>query len=196
MSTSNNLEGGKTTSCQQTSAEPEPLPSQPPSSLPNPHPAGLIGFDFDLPLSCFRVYGRSHFDSLSTIFGGAERVALLQRYFDFLRQNRIRITVISWNFEDIISEALERLDLMHYIHSIHDREVMRNFGGYRQGKSGIVADLCRRWHIELTRAVFVDDGREILEEMTCYTVWVKEAGMLRGHMQQAADMLGLEFPTI
>lgn len=158
MSSSSKLEGGETTSCyQQTSAEPEPLPSQPPSSLPNPRPAGLIGFDFDLTLSCFRLYSRSHFDSLSTIFGGTERVALLQRYFDFLRQNRIRVIVISWNYKDIINEALERLDLMQYVHSIYDREVMQRIGGYRHGKAGTVGDICRRWHIELTRAVFVDD---------------------------------------
>ena len=197
MPISSNLEGGETNSSQQTFAEPEPLPSQPQSSpsQPNPHPAGLIGFDFDLTLSCFRVYGRSHFDSLSTIFGGTERVALLQRYFDFLRQNRIRIIVVSWNYKDIINEALERLDLMQYIHSIYDREVMLRFGGYRHGKAGIVGDLCRRWHIGLTRAVFVDDGHDVLEEMECHTVWVKEAGMLLSHMQQAADKLGLEFPT-
>lgn len=195
MSTSSINKGDEISSSCQCSSEPEPLPSQPKSSLPHPHPGGLIGFDFDLTLSCFRVYGTAHFDSLTTMFGGSERVALLHRYFAFLRQNRIRIIVISWNFEAIIKEALARLDLMQYVHSIHDREVMRNFGGCRLGKAGIVADLCRRWHIEQTRVVFVDDGHEILEEMKCHTVWVKEAGMLLAHMQQAADMLGLELPT-
>ena len=122
-------------------------------------------------------------------------MALLRRYFAFLRQNSMRIIVISWNFEDIIQEALERLDLMQYVHSIYDREAMQKFGGYRHGKAGIVADLCRRWRIELTRAVFVDDGREILQEMKCHTVWVKEAGMLLAHVHQAANMLGLDFST-
>ena len=122
-------------------------------------------------------------------------MALLQRYFAFLRQNRMRIIVISWNFEDIIREALERLDLIQYVHSIYDREVMRKFGGYRHGKAGIVGDLCIRWHVELTKVVFVDDGHEILQEMKCHTVWVKETGMILSHMQQAADMLGLVFPS-
>ena len=35
----------------------------------------------------------------------------------------------------------------------------------------------------------------ILEEMECHTLWAKEAGMLLSHMQQAADKLGLVFPT-
>lgn len=135
MSKSRHLEAGEiSSSSQQSNTEPEPLPSplQPSPSHPHSHsyPAGLIGFDFDLTLSCFRVYGRAHFESLPTVFGGTERVALLRRYFVFLRQNSMRIIVISWNFEDIIQEALERLDLMQYVHSIYDREVMRKFGGY------------------------------------------------------------------
>lgn len=156
-------------------------------------PAGLIGFDFDLTLSCFRVYGRTQFHCLPRIFGGDERVALLQRYFAFLSRHNVRIVVISWNFEAIIREALESLELMLYVHSIYDRGVIKEQGGYRDGKGSIISALRKAWSIPKSRTVFVDDSHEILERVTCNTVWVNESGMVLVHMRSAADKLGLDF---
>lgn len=158
-------------------------------------PSRMIGFDFDLTLSCLRVYGRTHFDRLESLFGGPDRIELLRRFFAFLTdRDAVRIVVVSWNAEDVISEALERLGLRRYVHSIYDRRRMIERGGYRTGKGSILHELRTEWNLRDDDVVFVDDCREVFDSMDCRTVWVQgKAGMTIVSMKLAANKLGLTF---
>lgn len=157
-------------------------------------PLYLVGFDFDLTLSCVRVYGRRHFDQMSALFGGRERIALLRTFMAFLVHHRVRIVVISWNFEQIIHEALTALGLVDLVHSIYDRRSMVAHGGYSLGKKNIVNELCMLSTLSKENVVFVDDDSEILANMDCKTVCVNEAaGMTLRDMQLVAAKMNLVF---
>ena len=123
----------------------------------------LAAFDFDLTLSSFRVYGRRDFSNLLMLFGGKERIDLLKEFFAFLDHHGVRIVIISWNFEGIISEALSALGLISHVHSIYDRRAMIINGGYEKGKHNIIEGLCRDWNLSRENVVLIDDSIEVLE---------------------------------
>lgn len=157
-------------------------------------PLYVVGFDFDLTLSCVRVYGRRHFDKMSALFGGRERIALLRTFMVFLVHHRVRIIVISWNFKEIIHEALTALGLADLVHSIYDRHSMVAHGGYSFGKKNIINELCILSALSKDNVVFIDDDKEVLANMDCKTVCVNEsAGMTLRDMQLAAAKLNLAF---
>jgi hypothetical protein len=149
----------------------------------------VVGFDFDLTLSCRRVYGRRDFDHLQDVlFGGTERIAELRQLFAFLVEHcGARIVVISWNFQDIIAEALAALELQCYVCSIYDRPSMKDHGGYRWGKRNIMNALSVKWKIPKENMLFVDDSHEVLDNMSCQTVWIQNAaGITPTEMQLVA----------
>lgn len=164
----------------------------------------LVGLDFDLTLSCHRVYGRKDFHRLADyVFGGQERIELLQEFLNVLitRHQGVCIVIISWNFKDIIQEALDQVGLLSYISCIYDRHAMIENGGYHDGKVQIMQQLMQSCGIlSRNHAVFVDDCPDVLQHfMTtsscCQTVLVQDAkGISVDEMKQIARKLfGLEF---
>ena len=156
----------------------------------------MVCFDFDLTLSSHRVYGRRDFDRLvSMLFGGEKRVSLLREFFSFLSlEHNVRIVVISWNFEDIILDALEAVGLSTYVHKVFDRPHLIAHGGYQIGKRNIVEGLCKTWSFSSDQVVFVDDSAEVLRDMSCHTVWVQTGkGIQLREMKRISNALGLVF---
>ena len=158
-------------------------------------PLAVACFDFDLTLSSHRVYGRRDFDLIPMLFGGEKRIALLQKFFSFLVLNHnVRIIVVSWNYKEIILEALQQVGLASYVYTVFDRPHLIRHGGYKDGKRNIVqAVICQEWNTDPDRVVFVDDSQEVLQDMLCPTVWVKEkAGLELSEMKTVARILVLD----
>ena len=159
----------------------------------------LIGFDFDLTLSCARVYGRRDFHQLRTrLFGGEERIHLLQEFFQFLSsQEQHQIIIISWNFKEIIAEALQAVGLFSSVHYIFDRNDMIQHGGYMTGKQHIIEWLATKWKLDVPQdVVFVDDDPLVLERITtcATTVLVKDAkGITLDEMKRVAEAMHVTF---
>jgi len=77
----------------------------------------LVVFDFDLTLTIRRVFGDRDFDKVeSYLFGGKERVNELKKLFRTFSQDPygFRFVIASWNFFNVIVEALKRVDLLEF----------------------------------------------------------------------------------
>jgi beta-phosphoglucomutase-like phosphatase (HAD superfamily) len=156
----------------------------------------LLGLDFDLTLTCHRVYGKKDFHRMIPyIWGGKERITRLQTFFQALMDNNVRIVIVSWNFEDIVRDALNMAGLLRYIHSIYDRGSVISHGGYQRGKENLLKTFSHSCGIPLERMVFVDDSPDVLQHITCcQTVLVEEAKEITPReMQRIARALDIDF---
>jgi len=153
----------------------------------------LLGLDFDLTITTERVYGMRNFDRLPSLFGGHDRLDLLRGFLHRVRNAGCGVLVVSWNFTNIISEALEGVGLAHLVDSIFDRRWVQRFGGFKKGKGRLMRALLLQLGLNADSAVFVDDVPEILSHMPCGTRHVaEEQGMTAVDIDAVYELLQLK----
>eukprot|EP01083_Nonionella_stella_P031098 85162_1 len=155
----------------------------------------LVAFDFDQTLPVHRVYGKQSPPSkYIALFGGKSRIDMLAIFLQYLTQSHVKLVIISWNFQSVISDALQNLHLNSYFDAIYDRSEMIKNGGYDHGKANIMYLLSKQFNINKERCLMVDDCKRILPlcSHVCHTVHVKnERGITITEIKQIIKALNL-----
>merc|ERR1712113_942630 len=91
-----------------------------------------VAYDFDKTITCKHLYfalnllGASDAfeqeeavikmenEELIDVFGGMERIERLDTHFNLLSRSNIQLVIISFGYEAVIKNALDRIDLLHY----------------------------------------------------------------------------------
>jgi hypothetical protein len=134
----------------------------------------LVGLDFDLTCTAERTMGSRDFHRISWLFGGDARIKELKQWFTTLRDNNVQIVVCSYNDSGTIHKALELAGLREFVTQIWDRPQVIQHGGYYCGKGKIMEGLMQRLGVSPRHAVFMDDVPEVLQGMSCQSVWVRK----------------------
>lgn len=85
----------------------------------------LILYDFDQTITCLHLYRELHGGqlmalsklsnkSLINIYGGQQRINILNNHFKYLTDNHIEIGIISFGYTSVIRKALQRVNLDSY----------------------------------------------------------------------------------
>ena len=85
----------------------------------------LILYDFDQTITCLHLYRELHGGqlmalsklsnkSLINIYGGEQRINILNNHFKYLTDNHIEIGIISFGYTSVIRKALQRVNLDSY----------------------------------------------------------------------------------
>ncbi len=82
----------------------------------------LAVFDFDLTIaSCeMSIFLASSSALVDHGFGGKERLEMLAKFFEELRENGVEIAVVSYNSKDVVAKALRMTNLMQYVSKGND----------------------------------------------------------------------------
>ncbi|ETO24385.1 hypothetical protein RFI_12773 [Reticulomyxa filosa] len=139
----------------------------------------LIGFDFDLTLTSFRIFGeKKDFENGEELMGGKYRVEALKKLLKYLKfKKNCWLIAISWNHASVMKQFLTQpsIQMLDLFDKIYDRKFVQAFGGYVEGKGKLLQYMCNVNKLALSQVLFIDDSQEILQKIhpDISTKWIK-----------------------
>jgi len=152
----------------------------------------LRGYTPDMQLRCLNEWSK---EKVLYGFGGEERLQLLVGLLKDLRAAKVEIYILSFGYKEVITKALERVDLLMYFDKNliwGEAEVKRfrsDTGIPSQPKQRMIQKLIREKHnYSAGEVLFVDDDSKNLEQSNktvCKTIHVSERqGMTKKEIEE------------
>lgn len=151
---------------------------------------GMVFYDFDDTIAVTDVFRATHgamdvtgYDDQFFVdaFGDNKRIAQLEWHFDRLKVRGVKISIISFGWNAVIRESLERVGLGDFFGEDlifgNDSKLMLE----REGIKGeVIREQIRLHQYSFDRVVFVDDNKENVgfceKEKICQTLHVNHEG--------------------
>eukprot|EP01084_Bolivina_argentea_P003421 6409_1 len=97
-------------------------------------------------------------DCLTELFGGQQRASALQNHFNTLKSNGIDLGIVSYGYTDVITKALDRMDLLRYFDT-------KNIFG----REALPISKVRRENIHAIKALFINHNfKQIPSQQTLF----------------------------
>jgi len=166
----------------------------------------LVIYDFDQTITTKHLYRELHGgrlkslaklsdDKLVSLYGGQQRITLLNDHFNTLCAAQIEVGIVSFGWSEVIARALERVHLGQYfkenvIIGRDSKELVR----FNKHKGKVIELLMKRRKLEYDQVLFVEDSLSNIaqSESICRTLHIEDrCGMTKEHMLQIESQIRL-----
>eukprot|EP01084_Bolivina_argentea_P183576 316756_1 len=166
----------------------------------------LIIYDFDQTISKLHLYRELHGgklnalskisdDKLISIFGGNERITILDKHFKFLTNKYIETAVISFGWTQVIKKSLTRLNLAIYFEkSVIIGRDSKEIIIVNKNKGKVVESLMEKRNLNYNEVLFVDDDLANIQPAAkiCKTLHIETRdGMTSEHISMIEKQIYL-----
>jgi len=140
----------------------------------------LILYDFDQTITCLHLYRELHGGqlnalsklsnkSLINIYGGQERINILNNHFKYLTDNNIEIGIVSFGYTNVIQKALQRVNLDSYFKNkiIIGRD-SKEIIYFNKNKGKVINTLMEKRNLKCDQVLFVDDALSNCQQSQSY----------------------------
>lgn len=127
----------------------------------------LIIYDFDQTITCCHLYRELHGGKLNAlsklsdiklinIYGGQDRIDILNKHFKFLSNHHIEIGIISFGWTNVIKHALKRVKLdIYFKNKVIIGRDSKEIITYNKNKGKVVNNLMQKRNLKYNQVKYI-----------------------------------------